>query len=776
MKEWIANYVKGCAICQQNKIITHRTKMPSYCIPTEPNAQPFQCIAMDLITGLPPIKGKDAILTIIDQGCSRAAIFLACDTTITGPGIAQLYMDHVFRWFGLPQKVISDWDPRFTSHFGKALTKRLDIQQNLSTAFHPQMDGLLERKNQWVEQYLCLVTSAAPKDWTQWLALATAVHNNRKNSTTGLSPNQIILGYDLKLNPVITTPSVNETIEERICLMEERRAQATAALNLVAEKSGTPSAQHKTRDQVWLEGKNLCLPYQTTKLAPKRYGPFKIIKEISPVAYQLALPLTWKIHDTFHASLLSPYRETTAYGPNFSRPPPDLINNEEQYKVEQICNHRYFRRNRTLQYLIHWKGYPNSDDTWESAADIHALDLIRTYHKGTPLESIKAGHLLLGSPIFLHSGVRSRTSWLGRKSLDSTPNPSLPIIPSDPTPTATVHHSQVSCVPTWTTYPSHSRPHSRTSILLLRTPLHLSPLTANTTPSSTLAPIPHPPCQITPLMPQLNPPQEATPRHPRPATRLVPWKIYSPPTPTSIQPPYEKSLPVWSRPSRIAKTSIASQYSALRTGSKDLSLPLRDMPKLTNKLQMGTSVTPCTPTSRSLVAKGYIRRLTGSPLPTTATSKPIVKNKDHWTPPTRSLSMPVLYFPPSPSTPSQLGFTNCLSAPPWFTLTLPKWPTDLMTGASLWISHTTANWTTTCPVSTRNLNDLRQKQGPLGLRRPSVKADWSWLTPPSNWHTWSAWQRYSFNRGTNNSLLKGDGRSLRVVALARAGGDETSLR
>ena len=63
---------------------------------------------MDLITGLLPIKGKDAILTIVDQGCSCAAIFLACDMTITGPGIAQLYMDHVFRWFGLPNKVISD--------------------------------------------------------------------------------------------------------------------------------------------------------------------------------------------------------------------------------------------------------------------------------------------------------------------------------------------------------------------------------------------------------------------------------------------------------------------------------------------------------------------------------------------------------------------------------------------------------------------------------------------------------------------------------------------
>jgi len=160
--------------------------------------------------------------------------------------------------------------------------------------------------------------SAAPKDWTQWLALATAIHNNCKNSTTGLSPNQIILGYDLKLNLVITIPSTNETTEERIHLMEERRAQATAALNQVAEKAGMPSAQYNTRDQVWLEGKNLHLPYQATKLAPKRYGPFKIIKEISPVAYQLMLPLTWKIHNTFHASLLLPYRETTTYSPNFS--------------------------------------------------------------------------------------------------------------------------------------------------------------------------------------------------------------------------------------------------------------------------------------------------------------------------------------------------------------------------------------------------------------------------------------------------------------------------
>jgi transposase InsO family protein len=106
---------------------------------------------MDLITGLPESNGHDAILTIVDHGCSRAAIFLPCSTTITGAGIAQLYLEHLFRWFGIPRKIISDRDPRFTSHFARELTKGLGITQNLSTAFHPQTDGLSERTNQWVE-------------------------------------------------------------------------------------------------------------------------------------------------------------------------------------------------------------------------------------------------------------------------------------------------------------------------------------------------------------------------------------------------------------------------------------------------------------------------------------------------------------------------------------------------------------------------------------------------------------------------------------------------
>jgi hypothetical protein len=74
-------------------------------------APPFATIALDLIMDLPLSQGYDSILTITNHDCSKAAVFIPCLKTITGEGIAQLYVQHIFLHFGAPQKVISDQDP-----------------------------------------------------------------------------------------------------------------------------------------------------------------------------------------------------------------------------------------------------------------------------------------------------------------------------------------------------------------------------------------------------------------------------------------------------------------------------------------------------------------------------------------------------------------------------------------------------------------------------------------------------------------------------------------
>ena len=155
---------------------------------------------MDLITGLPKSWGYDSVLTIVDHRCSQVAIFLLCLSTLSGPQIAQLYYRHLYSWFRLPRWIISDWDPCFISHFGRALTKEPEITWNISNAYYPQIDGLIEWKNQWLERFLCLIRTNQG-DWSTMLPLATLVHNNAQNCSTTFSPNQLISGLELTVTP-----------------------------------------------------------------------------------------------------------------------------------------------------------------------------------------------------------------------------------------------------------------------------------------------------------------------------------------------------------------------------------------------------------------------------------------------------------------------------------------------------------------------------------------------------------------------------------------------
>jgi len=163
-----------------------------------------------------------------------------------------------------------------TSHFGKALATKLGITQNLSTAFHPQTDGLSEQKNQWVEQYLRLLTTTQQDDWDEWLTIASAVHNDHTNAMLGMSPNEALFGFHPNLYPHTPATTSNEAVENCLELLHQKRAQATAAINKAAKTPYVIQDIFKVGDQVWLDGKNLALPYQSNKLMPRRQGPFAI--------------------------------------------------------------------------------------------------------------------------------------------------------------------------------------------------------------------------------------------------------------------------------------------------------------------------------------------------------------------------------------------------------------------------------------------------------------------------------------------------------------------
>jgi hypothetical protein len=110
------------------------------------------------------------------------------------------------------------------------------------------------------------------------------------------------------------------------------------------------------------------------------------VKQVSPVAYKIKLPPSMKIHDVFHIDLLIPYTKIEAYGETHPHPPPELIDGQEEYEVEEILNDHINRRNKKRQFFVRWKGYEALEDSWVNKDDIHAPELIEEYcqSKSTP--------------------------------------------------------------------------------------------------------------------------------------------------------------------------------------------------------------------------------------------------------------------------------------------------------------------------------------------------------------------------------------------------------
>ena len=151
-------------------------------------------VAMNLIMDLPKLNSFNAVLTIINHGCSKAAKFIPCIINITGEGVAALYLQHLVPWFGIPRKIISDHNPQFVSHFTMELCRLLHIQQNMLTAFHPRTNRASKQANQWLEQYLRIWTANDQTTWAQYLSLVEFVHNSWPHDRMTLMPHKLLFG------------------------------------------------------------------------------------------------------------------------------------------------------------------------------------------------------------------------------------------------------------------------------------------------------------------------------------------------------------------------------------------------------------------------------------------------------------------------------------------------------------------------------------------------------------------------------------------------------
>uniref|UniRef100_A0A0W0F0L7 Integrase catalytic domain-containing protein n=1 Tax=Moniliophthora roreri TaxID=221103 RepID=A0A0W0F0L7_MONRR len=186
---------------------------------------------MDLITDLPESNGSNCVLVIVDHSSMKGVIFTLCMKTIDAPEVVGILIQQLYKRFGLPDCIISDQDPRFATEVFQEMGKQLSIKHSMSAAFHLQTDRETKRVNQEIEVYLQIFCAKEQTCWKKFLPFAEFAHNNRTHSTLKKSPFFMMIGYHLRLFPMVFTKTNIPSVEERLSELKRVREETIAYWN-----------------------------------------------------------------------------------------------------------------------------------------------------------------------------------------------------------------------------------------------------------------------------------------------------------------------------------------------------------------------------------------------------------------------------------------------------------------------------------------------------------------------------------------------------------------
>ncbi|CAI7831986.1 unnamed protein product [Closterium sp. NIES-54] len=303
--------------------------------------------------------------------------FIPTNATATAEATARLFFDRIITIHGIPATLISDRDPKFTSKFWKELMGLLGTKLAMSSAYHAQTDGQTERLNQVVEQLLRTACKDDVSHWDTQLPTLEFAYNNASYAATGKTPFFLCYGWEPLTPQQPTTPAhvqaAHDFVNTMRQLWEKTQRRLTTMQNSQKQYADRPRRDHSVADidQVLLDTHNLNLSHLPSKLRPRFCGPFLVEAQVTPVTFRLRLPDTWKLHNAFHVQLLKPYKDPNQQfqGRQLSPPPPVLIQDEPEYEIERVLTHRR-RSGKAVEFLIRWKGYDPTEDSWVAEADM----------------------------------------------------------------------------------------------------------------------------------------------------------------------------------------------------------------------------------------------------------------------------------------------------------------------------------------------------------------------------------------------------------------------
>jgi len=319
----VSRYCQSCDQCQRSVPKGRVTKVPMEQLPIID--EPFSRIAIDLIGPIQPAseRGHRYILTAVDFSTRypEAVALKGIETERVAEALVE-----IFSRVGLPKEILSDRGSQFTSDLMKEICRLLSIKQLITSPYHPQCNGLVEKFNGTLKMMLKKMTSERPRDWDRYIPAALFAYREAPQESLGFSPFELLYGRTLRGPMAIlkelwteeeTDSEVKTTYQYVVDL--KNRLEQTMSLAQTALRKATnrykKNFDRKTRQRRFDEGSKvlLLLPTAHNKLELKWQGPFDVLKALGHNNYRL------KIKDqerTYHVNMLKQYyerREENAY-------------------------------------------------------------------------------------------------------------------------------------------------------------------------------------------------------------------------------------------------------------------------------------------------------------------------------------------------------------------------------------------------------------------------------------------------------------------------------
>ena len=288
LRKCVEEFVGNCKVCictkPSNRSYTHSGRRPF-------PSKPLDLISIDYIVELPITENDNRhILTVVDQFTKFLCVYPCKDRT--AKTAAKYIYDFSLR-FGIPLKLLSDQDPAYESDLFNELMKLFGVKKLRTTAYNPRSNGLTERLNGVIKNYLLAYTNFSGGEWDEWCRECAFAYNTSVNRSTGFTPNELMYGRKTR-TPLHILFDENQENFESFDDFKRKLSRLYEITREIMDTTQEYSLTYKDRNAYndVLEKDTEVYVYLTRnkklKMTLKWDGPFKVVDVLHPV-YKIQL-------------------------------------------------------------------------------------------------------------------------------------------------------------------------------------------------------------------------------------------------------------------------------------------------------------------------------------------------------------------------------------------------------------------------------------------------------------------------------------------------------